>query len=574
MNHLAQLIVFRPYRGTPRRRLLALALLALAMLALPVAALATPSVLGHAAPAPPASAVGSDLAAASPVGLVLDPDSPDQVTTEVAIRDDFFEPQTVTVTVGSAVRWTNQGQKVHSSTSDQGYWSWALLPGASFSVRFFSAGTFPYHCIYHPGMTGTVVVTTGQPTPPTPGPTPPTPGPTPSPIPTFTPGQGGPIIYSYFTDNTSVTKSDLFVLDPDTNQTQNVTNSPQLAEVQPSWAPDRGRVAYAASVVNTASDPWSIWVRDMTSGQAAPITTGPEQYEPDWHPSGGLIAFTSIGRVGGTTVSSEIAVVAPDGSGYRSILRLNSCSMGVVNPNWSPDGTRLAFSLSSSLLGGELYQVNADGSNAVPLYSHPGWDDIDPEWSPDGRYVAFSSGPNQGTVTRHDIWLLDTVTGIAGAVAQAPTWDLRRPAWSPDGTRLVFTARFQTQPVAWALYIAPATGGTVTGPLALGVEPDWAAGSLIPVPTPTPGATSGTPPPFPTLPSPEPTLPGPTATPPIIPTFPPPETPEPTPTPSTPEPTSTPLSPTPPLPTATAGTPGPVVSRLFLPLTFNGVGVR
>ena len=372
-----------------------------------------------------------------------------------------------------------------------------------------------------------MVVTTDQPTPPTPGPTP-------SPVPTITPGEGGPIVYSYFADNMSGTKSDLFVLDPDTNQTQNITNSPQLAEVQPSWAPDRARVAYAASVVNTAADPWSIWVRDVTTGQAASITTGPEQYEPDWHPSGALIAFTSIGRSGGTPISSEIAVVAPNGSGYRSILRVNSSSMGVVNPNWSPDGTRLAFSLSSSLLGGELYQVNADGSNAVPLYSHPGWDDIDPEWSPDGRYVAFSSGPNQGTVTRHDIWLLDTVTGIAGAVALAPTWDLRRPAWSPDGTRLVFTARFQTQPAAWALYIVPATGGTVTGPLTLGVEPDWAAGSLVPVPTPTPGATSGTPPPFPTLPSPEPTLPGPTATPPIIPTFPPPETPEPTPTPSTP----------------------------------------
>ena len=47
MNHLAQLIVFRPYRGTPRRRMVALALLALAMLALPVAALATPSATGR-----------------------------------------------------------------------------------------------------------------------------------------------------------------------------------------------------------------------------------------------------------------------------------------------------------------------------------------------------------------------------------------------------------------------------------------------------------------------------------------------------------------------------------------------
>jgi hypothetical protein len=88
--------------------------------------------------------------------------------------------------------------------------------------------------------------------------------------------------------------------------------------------------------------------------------------------------------------------------------------------------------------------------------------------------------------------------------------------------QLVFTARYQVDPQRWALYIVPAVGGTVSGPIASGVEPDWGAGAMVPAVTPEPLPTGTppeppTPPPFPTIPPPEPTPTGP------APTFPPPE---------------------------------------------------
>lgn len=36
-----------------------------------------------------------------------------------------------------------------------------ISPGATYQHRFASAGSFPYHCIYHAPMTGTVEVSTG-----------------------------------------------------------------------------------------------------------------------------------------------------------------------------------------------------------------------------------------------------------------------------------------------------------------------------------------------------------------------------------------------------------------------------
>lgn len=76
----------------------------------------------------------------------------------VAVRDTVFVPDTITITVGFPVRWTNEGALQHSVVSDSGLWASGLLrPAAWFEVRFDSAGTFSYHCSVHAGMVGTVL---------------------------------------------------------------------------------------------------------------------------------------------------------------------------------------------------------------------------------------------------------------------------------------------------------------------------------------------------------------------------------------------------------------------------------
>ena len=80
-------------------------------------------------------------------------------TVFVAAQDSFFTPDTITVSLGVPVRWTNEGTVYHSVASDSLLWQSNLLaPTWWFEVRFDSAGTFPYHCTQHSGMVGTVVV--------------------------------------------------------------------------------------------------------------------------------------------------------------------------------------------------------------------------------------------------------------------------------------------------------------------------------------------------------------------------------------------------------------------------------
>ena len=78
---------------------------------------------------------------------------------KVTVANMSFGPSRVTVAVGETVTWTFQDATSHTATSDNGFFNTgAASGGASRTVRFRSAGTFPYHCMFHPHMVGRVGV--------------------------------------------------------------------------------------------------------------------------------------------------------------------------------------------------------------------------------------------------------------------------------------------------------------------------------------------------------------------------------------------------------------------------------
>ncbi|MGP8124340.1 MAG: cupredoxin domain-containing protein [Nitrososphaerales archaeon] len=80
-----------------------------------------------------------------------------------------FSPATITVVMGvnNTVVWTNDDTAVHTITPVTGSgWGFTqtcqgvpgLCQGDTFQYTFPAAGTYQYHCIYHSGMEGTVIV--------------------------------------------------------------------------------------------------------------------------------------------------------------------------------------------------------------------------------------------------------------------------------------------------------------------------------------------------------------------------------------------------------------------------------
>jgi plastocyanin len=93
-------------------------------------------------------------------------------TVLVTVSEYRFSPDTIMISKGTPVRWTNEGTLGHSVVSDSaGVFNSSTLgtggvdtygmpyAGASYDMTFTTAGTYPYHCGIHPRqMRGVVIV--------------------------------------------------------------------------------------------------------------------------------------------------------------------------------------------------------------------------------------------------------------------------------------------------------------------------------------------------------------------------------------------------------------------------------
>ena len=83
--------------------------------------------------------------------------------------DSCYSPSNVSINKGDRVVWINNDSTVHTVTSgtpsggsDGKFDSDLFMAGKSFEHQFNDSGTFPYYCVVHPWMKGTVTVSGGS----------------------------------------------------------------------------------------------------------------------------------------------------------------------------------------------------------------------------------------------------------------------------------------------------------------------------------------------------------------------------------------------------------------------------
>jgi polyisoprenoid-binding protein YceI len=167
-----------------------------------------------------------------------------------------------------------------------------------------------------------------------------------------------------------------------------LTEGSFTATLWPTWSPDGSRLAFAQG----EGDSSSIWVMNANGKNGRALTEDdlvedatftPDEF-PTWSPDGERIAYTTFLPDG----NDDIFVMNADGS---SPTRLTSGPEYDTDPDWSPTGRLIAFSRD-----GDIYTMSPDGSGARQLTRGSARDGA-PAWSRDGRWLAFARADESGT---------------------------------------------------------------------------------------------------------------------------------------------------------------------------------
>ncbi|MCG2590291.1 TolB family protein [Rhodohalobacter sulfatireducens] len=222
------------------------------------------------------------------------------------------------------------------------------------------------------------------------------------------------------------TTSQIWVVNADGENLENLTNDAQRFHEFPSWSPDGSQIAYHSYVQGGEGD---IFIMNADGSGKTNVTNTPTgEWWPDWSPNGNTIAF----HVFETGIPGYISTIGIDGTG-RSVL-LQDDEVSFMNPSWSPDGSKIAFrSNLESEISWEICVADADGSNPNCLtdlkdnqVTHRF-----PAWSPDGSRLVFDSNRDED-LNFYDVFVINA----DGSGLRNITADNESSSYFPDWSQL------------------------------------------------------------------------------------------------------------------------------------------
>jgi len=186
-------------------------------------------------------------------------------------------------------------------------------------------------------------------------------------------------------------------------------------EVQPTWAPDGKRLAFSRQ--NGRTGAWEVWIVDTTMPGVRSFVC--EGFMPRWAPveASDKLLFQRA-RQRGSRLYGVWTVDIVQGEGRNPTEVLSARNAAILQPNWSPDGTRIVFTTVNNPEDGiewperaDIWVINADGTNRTGL-TRDQFRNMQPVWSANGRiyFVSNRSGVE-------NIWALSVEPAKATATA-------------------------------------------------------------------------------------------------------------------------------------------------------------
>ena len=287
---------------------------------------------------------------------------------------------------------------------------------------------------------------------------------------------------------------DLFTVRPNGVALRRLTRTGTWEE-KAEWSPDGRRLAFARS--GRSGSPTEIWTMSSSGRQRRALTSfGSTSDAPTWSPDGRIAYFTlrdfpPPSSEDDPPPPAEIYSMTQDGGDQQ---RLTDDTEIQTDPQWSPDGSRIAYIQfcpvpgESGVFDLALHVMNRDGTDPRPLLGCSARRDIvTASWSPDGRRLVFEvatprpSGRTAGS-RQSDIAVINADGTGLRRLTRTAAFETH-PVWSPDGRRIAFTSdrharRGRLEPLgpAFELYTMRSDGRDVrriTRNRVPDLRPDW-----------------------------------------------------------------------------------------------------